>query len=237
MRHMWLADGPHDLKLTVPRLPVLDRRHHLPMRHLVAAQLVGDQHPRRGALPLEELAEELLGRSSVSPGLDQDVKDVAVLVHGAPQVVAFAVDPDEHLVHMPRVTRSGPPPAQLVGVALAELGAPVADRLVGDHDAALEHHLRDVPQAQREAVVEPDAVADDLHRVPVPLMSVGGSAYPADSLTGSGRQVSTVCPWTLSSGTRSSPLIWGSICQAGMVKRCPEPSPRDTASVDRTGLW
>ena len=30
----------------VPRLPVLDRRHHRPMRHLIASELVGDQHPR-----------------------------------------------------------------------------------------------------------------------------------------------------------------------------------------------
>ena len=45
----------------VLRLPVLDRRHHLPMRHCVTAELVGDQHPRRRALPLEEFAEEPLG--------------------------------------------------------------------------------------------------------------------------------------------------------------------------------
>ena len=30
----------------VPRLPVLDRRRHRPMRHLIASELVGDQHPR-----------------------------------------------------------------------------------------------------------------------------------------------------------------------------------------------
>ena len=34
----------------VSRLPVLDRRHHRPMRHLIASQLVGDQHPRYPAL-------------------------------------------------------------------------------------------------------------------------------------------------------------------------------------------
>ena len=34
----------------VPRLPVLDRRRHRPMRHLIASELVGDQHPRYPAL-------------------------------------------------------------------------------------------------------------------------------------------------------------------------------------------
>jgi hypothetical protein len=61
--------------------------------------------------PLSGRAEELLGGHSVSAGLDQDVEDVAVLVDGAPEVVVLSVYPDEHLVHMPLVTRSGPPPA------------------------------------------------------------------------------------------------------------------------------
>ena len=51
----------------VLRLPVLDRRHHLPMRHRVIAELVGDQHPRRRALLLEEFAEEPLGGLGVAP--------------------------------------------------------------------------------------------------------------------------------------------------------------------------
>ena len=41
----------------VPRLPMLDRRHHRPLRRLIASELIGDQHPRRRALPLEEFAE------------------------------------------------------------------------------------------------------------------------------------------------------------------------------------
>jgi hypothetical protein len=39
---------------------------------------------------------------------------------------------------------------------------------VGDHNAALQHHLFDLAQAQWEAVVQPHAVADDLHREPEP---------------------------------------------------------------------
>ena len=58
----------------VLRLPVLERRHHLPMRHCVTAEFVGDQHPRRRALPLEELAEEPLGGLGVAPARDEDVR-------------------------------------------------------------------------------------------------------------------------------------------------------------------
>jgi hypothetical protein len=40
-------------------------------------------------------------------------------------------------------------------------------RVVGDAHPAFGHHLLDVTQAQRETVVEPHAVAHDLHREPV----------------------------------------------------------------------
>lgn len=46
----------------------------------------------------------------------------------------YAVDEDEHLVQMSLVSEPRAPPVRLVGVALAELGAPLEDRFVGDHD-------------------------------------------------------------------------------------------------------
>jgi hypothetical protein len=50
------------------------------MRRAVAAELVGDQHPRRRALPLQKCAEEPLGGLGIPAKLDQNVEDVAVLV-------------------------------------------------------------------------------------------------------------------------------------------------------------
>jgi hypothetical protein len=37
----------------------------------------------------------------VTPRLDEDLQDGAVLVNGWPQVVGFAVDLDEHLIEVP----------------------------------------------------------------------------------------------------------------------------------------
>jgi hypothetical protein len=54
-----------------------------------------------------------------------------------------------------------------VGVGLAELLAPGPDGLVGDDHPAFGHQLLDLPQTQREPVVQPHAVANDLHRVAV----------------------------------------------------------------------
>ena len=140
------------------------------MRHLVAGQLVGDDHPRHVPQALEQSAEELLGGHRVSARLDQNVEHVAVLVDRAPQVLLCAVDLDEHLIEVPFVAGPRAPPAQLVGVGLPELGAPAPDRLVGDDDTAFEHQLLDLTEAEREPEVQPHAVVDDLGRVPEPFI-------------------------------------------------------------------
>jgi hypothetical protein len=87
----------------IPMLAVLDTREDLPLRRPVTLELIRDEHPWYVLTSLEELAEELLGRLFVPPSLHQDVEDVPVLVDRPPQVVAFLVDRDEHLVQMPLV--------------------------------------------------------------------------------------------------------------------------------------
>jgi len=162
----------------VSRLPVADRRHDLPMRHRVTAELVGDQHPIRRALPLEEFAEEPRGGRGVPARLDQDVEDVAVLIDGRPQLLPTAVDRQEHLVEMPPVAGSGSAAAQPAGVLRPELDTPLPDRLVADDHAADQHELLDLTEAQREAVIQPYAVRDDLHRIPVALVRHLAHAIP-----------------------------------------------------------
>jgi hypothetical protein len=56
---------------------------------------------------------------------------------------------------------------------LAELAAPLADGFVGDDDPTGEQQLFDVPIAEAEAVIEPDAVADDLGRETMMFIRVG----------------------------------------------------------------
>jgi hypothetical protein len=53
--------------------------------------------------------------------------------------------------------------------SLAELERPLPHRFVADEDAAGRQHLLDHPQAEREAEVEPDRVAD----------TSGGNRWPA----------------------------------------------------------
>jgi hypothetical protein len=119
---------------------------------------------------LEQFAEELYGALGVSAGLDQDVEHVSLLVDGAPEVVLLAVDADLHLVEVPFIAGSRSAAAQPVGVGLPEFVAPLPDGLVGDDNAAPQHQLLDLAEAEREAEVQPDAMADDLRGVPESLV-------------------------------------------------------------------
>src|SRR5262249_29531041 len=103
------------------------------------------------------------------------------LVHRAPQVALLTVDRDEHLIQVPLVSRSRTAPAQGAGVGLAELRTPLPDGLVAEGDPAGQHHLPGLARARREAVVEPDAVADDLRREPEPLIRRRTDGHPPSS--------------------------------------------------------
>lgn len=50
----------------------------------------------------------------------------------------------------------------------AELDSPTGDGLVADVDPSLRQHLLDIAEAEGEAEIEPDRMADDVHRKPMP---------------------------------------------------------------------
>ena len=54
----------------------------------IATQPVGDHLPWRSPLPLHELAEKALSGSRVPAARDQNIQDVAVLVHRPPEIAA-----------------------------------------------------------------------------------------------------------------------------------------------------
>ena len=51
-------------------------------------------------------AKEAFGGSPVSVACDQNIQDIAVLVHRSPNIMAFAAECDEHFVHEPDVAES-----------------------------------------------------------------------------------------------------------------------------------
>src|SRR4051812_30935168 len=60
-------------------LAMLDAGHDLPLGRGIAAQLVGDQHTRRAALLLQQLAQQAFGGFLVAPALNEDVENEALL--------------------------------------------------------------------------------------------------------------------------------------------------------------
>ena len=143
---------------------VLEAGRDLPLRGAVRGQPVGHDPPRPPALLLEKPDEQAARGALVAAALHDLVEHDPVLVDGPPEPADPAADHDPDLVEVPDVARPRRPAPQLPREGRAELHPPPAHRLVGDVDPALEQHLLDHSQAEREAGVEPHDVGDDLAR-------------------------------------------------------------------------
>jgi hypothetical protein len=102
--------------------------------------------------------------------LDQDIQDVPVLIYCPPQIVMLALDCQKYLVEMSLVAGLGTAAMELIGIVLAKLTAPLANRLVGDGDSTFQEYLFDVAKAQAEPKIQPHRMADDLDRKAVILI-------------------------------------------------------------------
>jgi hypothetical protein len=97
-----------------------------------------------------------------APRLNEDVDHVPVLINGTPEIVLTTTNPNEDFVEVPDVAAPRPLPSCLACVLAAELLAALADGFVGDFHSSLRKQILNVSEAQREPVVEPNGVADDL---------------------------------------------------------------------------
>jgi hypothetical protein len=132
------------------------------MRRSVAAELVGHETPGLASLCGQQAVEESLSGQPIASTLDEDVDRVAVLVDGPPEVSPPTPDGDEELVQVPGVAQAALSPGEVTGVDRTELPTPLTDGLLGDDDPALGEEIFNVSEAEAEAVVQPDRVADDL---------------------------------------------------------------------------
>ena len=87
--------------------------------------------------------------------------------------VLHARDRHDDFVQVPLVSRAGQPAPDLIGECLTELERPLPHSLMAEDDAAGGQHLLDHTQAEWEAEIQPNHVADDLGRKP--LASLGGN--------------------------------------------------------------
>jgi len=158
-------------------LPMLHVRQKLPLGSSITGQFIGNDHTRNVLEVLEQLAQELLSGLLAAAALDQDAENRATLIHSPPYIVDLTLDRDKHLIQMPLVSRMGTSVTQFFGIPLTKFQAPLPNRFVGQHDASLGHDLFDVTVAEREAVVEPDTVADDFRREAIAFVEGSRSFY------------------------------------------------------------
>jgi hypothetical protein len=125
---------------------------------------------------------EFLGRMLVPPTLYQNIQDVPILIHRPPQIIPFTVDGEKDLVQVPLVTWLGSSMTELIGICLAKLAAPLPDGFVRHDHPADEQEFFHVAVAETEAEVQPDAMADDLSREAVILVSAGRECACAMSI-------------------------------------------------------
>jgi hypothetical protein len=154
-------------------LAMFHPREELPLRCTVALQFIRDDDAWNVLTPFEQLAKELLRGFLVPLTLYEDIEDIVVLIHRAPEVVPFAMNCQKDLVQVPFVARARPSAPQPIGVVLATLPTPLADGFMGHRDTAFQQQFLHVAVAQGEARVEPDPVADDFPRKAVMLVARG----------------------------------------------------------------
>ena len=83
-----------------------DQRHEVPMGDTVAAQLVGHEPHGFLSLTLQQSAKESPRGTPVPTGVYEDVDQVTVVIHRAPEILALTVDRHEDFVQEPRLAES-----------------------------------------------------------------------------------------------------------------------------------
>jgi hypothetical protein len=157
---------------------VPDSRKDRSLSHAIAAETVGDEAARLVFQTLQQMPEERLGGCATPSVLHEDVEHHAMLIHRAPQIMQHTSNADEHLVQVPCVARLRSATALSAGEVSTKLQAPVPDAFVGYHDPTFRQDQLNITQAEAEDVVQPDGVADDLARKPVPRIRGGFERHP-----------------------------------------------------------
>src|SRR5262245_62220690 len=91
--------------------------------------------------------------------------------------MAFAINRQKHFIQVPFVAWLGASTLQPIRVVLPKLQTPLPDGLMSDVDTAFAQQFLHVTIAQREAVIEPDPMADDLAGKAVIFVALGVSRW------------------------------------------------------------
>ena len=130
-------------------------------RGAVGAEFIGYNRRRREALLLQEFPHQPNCRPSVPAGLNQEIQDFALTVHGTPEIELPPSNYDDHLVQVPAFGRSWPLTLNPPRIGPTEFQDPSSNCLIRDVETTLGKQVLNVPIAQRETAIEPDGMLDD----------------------------------------------------------------------------
>ncbi len=128
---------------------VYDRRHHGTVRRGIGAQLVCDEPARRAALTFQQFPKETRGRLSSTPGLDEDVNDVTVLVNRPPEIPTPALNLHTELIQIPDVAQPTATAPQSPRVVEPERLTPLPNRFVRHGDPSFGEEVFDISNLGR----------------------------------------------------------------------------------------
>ena len=129
-------------------------------RGAVGAEFIGYNRRRREALLLQEFPHQPNCRPSVPAGLNQEIQDFALTVHGTPEIELPPSNYDDHLVQVPAFGRSWPPTLNPPRIGPTEFQDPSSNCLIREVETTLGKQVLNVPIAQRETAIEPDGMLD-----------------------------------------------------------------------------
>jgi len=154
-------------------------------RRSIRPEPVGYDRPRGKTLPLRQFSQQSQSGRFVATSLNQHVQYLTFAVDRPPQEHMSATNPDHHFVKVPSVIRPRALAHQAGGNLGPEFHRPATDALVTDVDASLSQQFLDIPITERETIVQPNCMADDVRwklmasvrdRLHHPIISAG--AFP-----------------------------------------------------------
>ena len=142
----------------------------------IATQLVR-YHDTGFAEPVDQLCQKSPCFLGVPLRLNKNIQHVAARVDRPPEPVFSAYDRDDHLIQVPfsACGRSVAPDA--TGEVDPKTVYPFPDRFPADHHAPIGENIFDIRRAEREAMVDPDRICDDLTRRTVAFQARHGGRY------------------------------------------------------------
>ena len=127
----------------------------------IGPPFIGNDRSRCKAMLLQQFTHQLERSTLVPFGLDEDIKDFAVLVDSPPHIHPATADRDVHLVEMPLRMCPRTLSSQNSRDRRAEPLHPSPNGLVRHLDTSFSHELLDVWEAQIKSNIHPDSALDD----------------------------------------------------------------------------